>query len=233
MTLVKQLYALQELDLALDRIQEQEETAQQELTSPLTLEHVETALKGETERLREVERTYPLQQLEAESQRERSASLDHDLYGGGITNPRELESLEREAAHVHELLQKQDAGLLELSLLAEDTRKRCEHLNKELANCRIEWQNRQRELNEQLKYLVAERGGVVAKRNKLAAGLDPSTVERYEGLRRTKGGLAVARVVRDLCQVCRMSLPTRQRQLVRSGRETVLCNSCGRILLLS
>jgi len=233
MTLVRQLYALQELDLILDRVQEQTDMVEQELTSPVTLEHVQTALEEETERLKEAERQHRLQQLETESHRERSTRLDEQLYGGGITNPRELEPLEREATHVHELLQQQDAGLLELSLLAEESRKRCGHLEKELADTRVEWQSRQAELNERLRSLVAERETADAQRSKLAAELDASAVQRYEALRRAKGGLAVAKVVRGLCQACRMSLPTQQQQRVRSGRETVLCSSCGRMLLLS
>jgi predicted nucleic acid-binding Zn-ribbon protein len=233
MMLVKQLFALQELDLALDRVQGQRDMVEQELTSPTTLEHVKTALEEETQRLKEAEGQHRVQQLETESHRERSTRLDQQLYGGAITNPRELESLERESAHVHELLQQQDAHLLELSLLAEESRKRCDHLEKELADTRAEWQSRQAELNQRLKSLAAEGETVDAQRSKLAAALDVSAVQRYEALRRAKGGLAVAKVVRGLCQACRMSLPTQLQQRVRSGRQTVLCSSCGRMLLLS
>ena len=233
MTLVKQLYALQELDLVLDRVQEQRDLVEQELTSPVTLETMKTALEEETERLRDVERQHRLQQLETESHRERSTRLDEQLYSGAVTNPRELEPLEREATHIHELLQQQDAGLLDLSLLAEESRKRCDHLEKELADTRIEWQSRQAELKERQESLAAERETVDTQRSNLAAALDASALQRYEALRRTKGGLAVAKVVRGLCQACRMSLPTQLQQRVRSGRQTVLCSSCGRMLLLS
>ena len=51
----------------------------------------------------------------------------------------------------------------------------------------------------------------------------------YEELHR----LAVAKMERGLCQGCRMALPTQQQQRVRNGRQTVLCNTCGRILFLS
>lgn len=233
MTLVKQLFALQEWDLALDRVQEQSNLVEQELNSPVTMEHVKTALEEETERLKEFEGQHRFQQLETESHRERSTRLDQQLYGGAITNPRDLESLEREVAHVHELLQQQDARLLELSLQAEESRERCGQLEKELAETRVEWQSRQAELKERLISLAAEREDADAQRGKLAAALDASAVQRYEALRRAKGGLAVAKVVRGLCQACRMSLPTQQQQRVRSGRQTVLCSSCGRMLLLS
>ena len=233
MTLVRQLYALQELDLALDRSQEQKDMVEQELTSPLALERVRTSLEEETERLKEAEQRHLLQRLEVESHRERSARLDEQLYGGTITNPRELESLEREATNVHELILQQDEGLLELSLLIQESRNRCDQLEKTLADNQIEWQSRQAELNERLKSLTAELESVAAQRNKLVSALDASEVQRYDALRRTKGGVAVAKVVRGLCQACRMSLPTQQQQRVRSGRQTVLCNSCGRILLIS
>ena len=62
-------------------------------------------------------------------------------------------------------------------------------------------------------------------------GVEPVELNRYEGLRRSKGGQAVAKVMRGLCQACRMSLPSQQLQRVRNGRQVVLCNNCGRILL--
>ena len=64
----------------------------------------------------------------------------------------------------------------------------------------------------------------------MAAQVEPPLLQRYETLRQAKGGRAVAKVERDLCQGCRMSLPTQLRQRVRSGRQAVNCSSCGRML---
>jgi predicted nucleic acid-binding Zn-ribbon protein len=230
MTIVKQLYSLQELDLALDSIQSQKSQAEQGLNSGLTLEQIEQTLQDEKSRLQEVQQSHRMQQMEAESLRERSAQLEQQLYGGTITNPRELESLRLEASNVSQRLDRRDLGLLELSVQAEDLHKRIAILEKELADRQEAWQSRQAQLNEQLKKLSAEEEIIAAQRANLAATLDQKELQKYESLRKGKGGRAVAKVERGLCQACRMSLPTQQLQRVRSGRQTVLCSSCGRML---
>ena len=232
MTSAKQLYSLQELDLTLDRIRDETDKAEADLGSDPGIEHMEKSLQDETERLSEVQSQQKIQQLETESQRERSTRLDTQLYGGDITNPRDLESLEQEASHARELLEQQDAELLELALQAEESVSKRDALKKELTDNQTTWQDRQTELQGNLERSAVERESVAAQRSDLAATLDPTFLQRYETLRRAKGGLAVAKVERGLCQACRMSLPTQQQQRVRNGRQTVLCSSCGRILFV-
>ena len=232
MTTARQLYALQELDLALDQIDGEKSGAEAELDSGLVVSQIESALQDETERLLQFQSTLRIQQLEAENHRERSAHLDSQLYGGALTNPRDLNSLEQEATHARDLLQEWDAQLLELSVDEEGARSRCEALEKELAETQAAWDLRSAELAENLGRLNADREAIGGKRSTLAATLETSALRRYEGLRRSKGGLAVAKVERGLCQGCRMALPTQQQQRVRNGRQTVLCSTCGRILFL-
>jgi uncharacterized protein len=232
MTTIKQLYSLQELDLVLDSIQSQKAQAEQGLNSGLALEQIEQALQEAKDKLQEVQQSHRMQQLEADSLRERSTQLEQQLYGGAITNPRELESLRLEAANVGQQLDRRELGLLELSVQAEDLHKRIATLEKELADQQEAWQSRQAQLNAQLEKLNSDEEGLAAQRTKLAATLDQRELQKYESLRKGKGGRAVAKVERGLCQACRMSLPTQQLQRVRSGRQTVLCSSCGRMLFL-
>ena len=233
MTTAKQLYAIQELDLALDQIDGQRAGAEQELDSGQAVAQIESDLQAETERLLEVQSTLRTQQLEAENHRERSAQLDSQLYGGALTNPRDLESLEQEALHARDLMQEWDTQLLELSLSQDEAQARCQALEKELAETQAAWELRAAELTQQIGRLDTERESIGGKRSSLAATLDTSALQRYENLRRSKGGLAVAKMERGLCQGCRMALPTQQQQRVRNGRQTVLCSTCGRILFLS
>jgi uncharacterized protein len=232
MTTIKQLYSLQELDLALDAVQGQKAQAEQGLSAGLALEQIEQALQEAKGKLQEVQQSHRMQQLEADSLRERSTQLEQQLYGGAITNPRELESLRLEAANVSQQLDRRDLGLLELSVQAEDLHKKIASLEKELADQQEAWQSRQTQLNAQLENLNAEEESLAAQRAKLAATVDQRELQKYESLRKGKGGRAVAKVERGLCQACRMSLPTQQLQRVRSGRQTVLCSSCGRMLFL-
>jgi len=230
MTTAKQLFSLQELDLVLDRIRKVTQKAEGELNVGMGMERLEEELREEKVRLEEIQSQHKTQQQDSEAQRERSTRLEEHLYDGSVTNPRDLESMEQEASNVRSALEKLDAQSAELALRAEETQVRCYSMEKQLAETTSAWERRRAELEEELKHSNAEISVVASQRDEMAAILDPASVQQYENLRRTKGGLGVAMVERGLCQACRMSLPTQQRQKVRSAHLTVLCSSCGRIL---
>ena len=231
MTTIKQLYSLQEVDLALDEVHGRIAEVEQELEGRLSLGRIEEALEQARGRLQEIQASHREAQGESARLRDRVNYLEGQLYGGDIVNPRELETLQLEVNNTRHQFEQQDVRLLELSLQAEDTRNRIETLERDLADTQAAWDTRQTELWIQLEELTERQETLTAERKDMAAGLDAVELTRYEGLRKSKGGKAVARVMRGLCQACRMSLPTQHLQRVRSGRQMVLCNSCGRMLL--
>ena len=230
MTTALQLFSLQELDLALDQVLLRKTKAEAELEAGASSGPLQQALESERESLESVRQQHRQQQIDGEGQKERSAELDRLLYAGELTNPRDLESLEREANNLRNQLQQHETRLLELSLRAEEHRNKCERIEKQLADMQAEWEGRQVRLTGEIAELTAQSEELGARRNELAATFEPVAVQKYESLRRAKSGTAVAKVSRGLCQGCRMSLPTRQAQQVRSGKQTVLCSSCGRML---
>ena len=233
MTTVRQMFALQELDIVLDRIQDEHDRVENELNNGDTVKNLETELERDAELLQETELQQKATKLEADSQKERSESLNSQLYGGEVTNPRDLESLEREASNVLVIVEQQESALAEITVKVEEAQTKKSKLESKLDEAKAAWEIRRTELQASLKELNAEKTGFEGRRSKMTESLDPSTLERYEALRKSKGGLAVAKVERGLCQGCRMSLPTHQQQRVRSGRQEVLCSSCGRLLFLS
>lgn len=231
MTTVRQLYQLQEMDLILDSLRDTQAKVEEELLSGPRVGQVETALEEERERLPGVQGEHKARQLEVESLRERSTRLEQQLYGGEVTNARDLRSLEQEVENVRQQLEQQDAELLELSMKAEESQQRLESLEQELSDGLAAWEVREAELQAAAERWGSEVEAASARRQDLAGALDASAVQRYEGLRRAKRGVAVAKVERGLCQACRMSQPTQIQQRVRSGTQTVLCTSCGRMLV--
>ena len=231
MTTVKQLYSLQEVDLDLDGVNGQIAEVERELEGRLSLDKLEESLEQARTNLQEIQNTHRQLQLETESQRERAGNLEGQLYGGAVDNPRDLEALQLEVNNVRHSLEQTDVRLLELSLQAEDTRSQIASQEQQLEETQAAWETRQAELWQLLEELTDRQEALVKDRSRLASQVEPVELTRYEGLRRSKGGQAISRVVRGLCQACRMSLPSQHLQRVRSGRQTVLCNSCGRILL--
>ena len=230
MTTSRELFSLQEFDLALDQIDSQKKKADAESGSGGGAAAVEAALESEQQTLEAVRSMHKEQQTGAEDQRQRSTDLDRKLYDGEITDPQVLESLQQEAGNVRKMLQDRDSKLMELSLKAEESRNRCAELEQRISDIKTAWELRSEELSKVIKDLTAQRDDLGTKRGELAESLEPVAVQKYEVLRKAKGGTAVAKVERGLCQACRMSLPTQQHQQVKSGRQTVHCSSCGRLL---
>jgi len=226
------MFALQELDTILDRVQKEHDKAETELKSGNLVSTLETELERDAELLQETELQQRATKLEAESQKERSETLNSQLYGGEVTNPRDLETLEREASNVLQLVAQQESVLAEFTEKIEAAQTKKSELEDQLGEAKAAWKVRQAELQGSLKELKLEKAGFEGQRSKLTDDLDPSSIQRYEVLRKSKGGLAVARVERGLCQGCKMSLPTHQQQRVRAGSQVVLCSSCGRMLFL-
>ena len=233
MTTARQMFALQELDIILDRIRGDHDKAEYELKNGHEVGNLESEMERDDESLQETELQQKATKLESESQKERSESLNSQLYGGEVTNPRDLESLEREASKVRQLVEQQETTLSDIKERIEEAQNRKTELHTKLEEARTAWGARQAELQAAIETLNAEKAGFEGQRSKLTEGLDASSLQQYEILRKSKGGLAVAKVERGLCQGCRMSLPTHQQQRVRNGRQTVLCSSCGRMLILS
>ena len=232
MTTVKQLYALQEVDLDLDRVYRALEEAEEELKIEVSIENLEMALGEEQERLQEGELQQRDNQMDIETRRERTETLETQLYDGSMINARDLEALQHEAASVRHQLEQDEALSLELSIQVEESRSRCANINQQLSDTRARWESQQMELKRKVAELRAEQDEFERQRELLASRFDPATLQRYETLRKSKGGRAVAKVERDLCQGCRMSLPTQLRQRVKSGRQAVNCSSCGRMLFV-
>ena len=232
MTTVRQLYALQEVDLDIDRVDRSLAEAEEELKTEISIDNLESTLQAEEERLREVEARHNDNQTETAVRRERSESLESRLYDGSMVNARDLESLQHEATNVRNLLEQNEAMSLELSIQLEESQTRCAELHLELTEARTRWDSRRDELKQIVSDLNERRGDYEKQRELLAGQVEQGALRRYEALRKSKGGRAVAKVNRDLCQGCQMSLPTQLRQRVKSGRQTVNCTSCGRMLFV-
>ena len=231
MSTLKDLFSLQELDLELASIDGQKAEAERELGTGVTLEKLEKALHDEGVKLKEFRTRMRVQRVEADIQRERASDLEGRLYDGQITSPRDLKSLEEEVANVKGMLDQQDNELLDISIQIEESQKKHGEMERQFAETKSKWAARESELTQLVTRLTSEREGLAGRRQELADTVESAALRQYENLRRSKGGVAVAKVERGLCQACRMALPTRHLQQVRAGRETVLCSTCGRILL--
>ncbi len=82
---------------------------------------------------------------------------------------------------------------------------------------------KQQALETQLAELQQDRTG-------LAGQIDEDVLERYDRLFASKGNAAVVALEHEVCTGCHMKITTQTAHRVRSGKELVSCEQCGRIL---
>jgi predicted nucleic acid-binding Zn-ribbon protein len=70
-------------------------------------------------------------------------------------------------------------------------------------------------------------------RERLAAAVPPALLSEYERLRQRLGGAVVARVVRNSCDGCHLTLPATEADRLRHAGpgSTARCEQCGRLLV--
>lgn len=230
MSVAKQLYQLQEIDLELESVEQALTKVASQLGESQAVLRVQAELRLEQERLEELRRQQHSTEWEIDDLVNKLATEEEKLYGGSIKNPKELTSLQHEVEGMKARRDQLESKVLEIMSQVELAESSLASKSSELERLEAEWRSQQQQLSgemERLKSIVSELGH---RWGLLAANIDPKTVEFYGGLKERKG-TAVVKVEQGICRGCRISLPTTELQQVRSG-SLVQCSSCGRILFL-
>lgn len=174
------------------------------------------------------------QRLEDEIASLTAKATQHDkaLYGGSISNPRELQAMQDEIAalkrrisqledqelEVMEQLEPIDAELADLA----STRTA---LDERGGSLRLQIAEEEVAIDDELAKVRAERDG-------LAAGIDADLLTEYEELRKRSGGIAIARLVGGSCGGCHLGLSAVEVDRIKKlpPEAPAHCEECGRLL---
>ena len=154
------------------------------------------------------------------------------LFSGGVSNPKELSSLQSEI----EMLKRQRSALedrlLEVMEKKEQTAATLSSLQEE--NSRVSAEAA--EIDEQVSLLLQEIDAGLAgqgeRRRELAQSLPEDLLKLYDQLRHTKGGVGAAALSGGACQGCHTQLPHREVERLRAEGGLQRCENCRRILVV-
>ena len=161
---------------------------------------------------------------------EKIKKFEKQLFGGTVTNSREVEALQKEIT----MLKRQGSGLddrlLELMDLVPPAQAELEKLTAQISEAK-------KALSEKRASAVAEKGKIegayklaVAKREEAKKHVPPALLNRYESIVKRYEGVGMAEVVKSRsCGGCGTVLPARTLQGALDG-SVITCESCHRIL---
>lgn len=233
MTTAAELFALQEIDLALDG-------------ATVRLADIEAALieseelinaRQDVDEKRRVAAELRSRQSDLEwsvdEAREKASEVEARLYGGTVRNPKELSDLQMDLKALHAQLRKREDDLLGLLVELEDAESQLGQAESACAEIEAVWNAEQEALRREKRELEPEIERLTAARSAESTGKDRAVLGLYQLLRDRRAGQAVARVERGMCQGCRISLPMSVLQRARGGVDLVQCVSCERILVVN
>ena len=227
---VKQLYDLQKLDAAIGQAEERLASIEARLNDRSALDALEKRIEALRQQLAEVERQRKAREMEETSTRQKLQTLERRMYGGEVTNVRELEGMGEEQKMLRSRLEREEEQLLEVMASQEEVEQALAGVLADLDTETERWELERKELTREKEAETKKRQDLMTERETMAAPLAEEDLTVYESLRAAKKGQVVVKVERGLCTACKMSLPTHVLQRARSGAGHVFCTSCGRLL---
>lgn len=231
MTLTKQLYELQELDIDTENTQQTLDLKTGQVGKREKLDTAQNHLDAEQKNYEELKHQRRKAEAELDDVTSKISAANQQLYGGRVTNSKELSNLQHELNTLKGLNDQIETKELEIMDRVEAAEKSAATLTADFQKLKAEWQQEQQQLTADIVLLQKTLGELIAKRQVVITQIEPSALSLYERIRPQKKQ-AVAKVEQGICRACRISVSASTLQKARSG-QPVQCGSCGRILFVS
>lgn len=230
MTIAQSLLSLQGTDQSLAIRRREYRKVQTELDSEGGLPELRETC--EKTRVRELEAKVEMARLESDLAvlKDEVAELEIRLYGGAITNVRELTAIETEHSAARRKLAQVEEAIAPALVVAEHARQQFADLTSELEVKEKLWTTRQVELRSEKVEKGIAFNEMLQNRNDEAAQIPEDHLARYTRLFRSNRGIAIVQVDRGVCQGCAVRLPVGELTRLRAADGPIPC-SCGRALL--
>jgi len=230
MSLAEQLYRLQQVDLELQRKQQELSEIEDRLSDDKALVAAESKLASQKEQLEDARKKQNSSEWELEDLQEKVRRIDSKLYSGTTKDSKELVNLEKEVKGIKSQIGPKEDVLLGLMSQVEEVDAKVKTTAEELERLKREWKQSQETLGQRKGEVETVLAKLKEDRNRLGQQIDSETLNTYERLRLTKGQ-AVVKVERGKCQGCHITVPTSQWQKAKAG-DLIQCTSCSKILYL-
>lgn len=227
------LYRLQQIDSDLARAEEQLRTLDAGETARTRLQELIDGHEAAQHELTERQGRIRTMELELQSTASKRKQVEEEMYSGRVRNPKELAAMQEELGQFDRHGKEMEDAVIALMEEVEGQQPQVTGLGHEVAAARADLARREAAYLEEQATLEAALASLRQERERIAAGIDPVLLRRYDRIRERMGAVAVAAVRRGICENCHVAIPEgRVRQLAEDAELVLTCERCGRILVL-
>lgn len=224
------LYELQKIDLAWVRVARRLKALMEELGESDDVREARAQVSTTESTLQDWRAKQLDAELESKTLAKKIAETESQLMSGTVRDHRELENLQTSLEALHRHRTQVDDSAVEAMMHADEAEQTLATQREELTAIESEWGAGQTELREEETKLKQQYILLKRKRESVAGNLGDKLLERYETMRKRKGGIAIAPVENGVCAACHVQVPTGVVNGLGSATSLVLCPSCGRYL---
>lgn len=229
------LLAVQEHDTALDQLRHQIETLPERADLAAAMDQLadlERAGDEITEERQRIGRDQQRLEDEIATLTAKAGRTDKLLYGGTVSNPRELQAMQDEIAALKRRIGQLEDRELELMEAAEPLDTRLEDIGQQRRVLDAHAASLRAAIAEAEVALGAEASRVLSERSQLSSAIDQTVLTEYESLRPHLDGIAIAPLVGAQCGGCHLTLSAVEIDRIKRlpPDEPARCEECGRLL---
>lgn len=213
------------------------------LTLEDTLLDAKTRISGDptidslTRRLQQIDANLQAQaterrKIESEVNRinDRFNTVNESLFSGRVTNPREYSAYEDEKTFLEGQRSEQEDLLLEVMVKSDDFQTAHDETKNRLDQSESVRSAELPKLTQIAEESEARLSELQETRAQIAIDIPRGVLVTYESILKSRKGLAVVAVERNVCQGCRITLPVGEVTRARAATSLVQCSSCRRII---
>ncbi|GIV75953.1 C4-type zinc ribbon domain-containing protein [Litorilinea aerophila] len=225
------LYELQKVDLTWDKVRRRLLHIQKLLGESDKVQKARDQVTAVETELQEWRNRQKNAELESRSLAGRIQETEEKLMSGTVHNTKELTALQASLEALRRHRAAVDDSAMEALMKADELDQKLAEERATLTQLEAEWQEQQVALKREGLKLKQHYVLLKQKRSQLSAALDQELLERYEHLRKRKGGIAIAALENDICGACHVQVPTGVISAIHAANHgLVYCPSCGRML---
>ena len=227
------LLKLQQFDTELDKVAERIAVINSDLRDQSRLASAENINNAISTRLDSLNRDKKKLERDIEDLSRKMGAANKKIYGGVISNQKEFQAAEDEIRNIEEKTDHKENHLLEIMLECDKYGEGHKTSEKELNHIRSETEEKNLRLQQEKSDLGDLASTNTPIRDKARQACNSPDLSVYDRLRKSKKGIAISLIKSDLCSTCRVKIPYKHIEEVKSSDQFVHCNSCGRILCLN
>jgi uncharacterized protein len=224
------LYRLQQVDSQLDIIRARLDEIADLMKDNLSVQAAEVVLSDSQGAFEDARRALTSAEANTKAQRIKIEQTDSRLYGGKVSNPKELQDLQNESAALRRYLETVEERQIEAMLAFEEAEGDLQSAENGLESVKARQIEQRASLAGEQSRLEKDRQRLETERTVITIAINEVDQQAYNSLRKKRAGVAVAAATGGTCAACGNSLSSSLSQAARSPTQVVTCDNCGRIL---